>query len=138
MGNKTIACATAGLLFVAACGGDDSGGEAASGFCADYKALEEKWSAEGMENPETINNQEVLADFKELDPPDELAEDWKVLLDVMDAAMIPEPDPDDPEAMADAQKKMSEAMGNIDPEAFNDAEDAIDTYIQDECGIGQE
>ncbi|HEX6570202.1 MAG TPA: hypothetical protein VF015_13600 [Acidimicrobiales bacterium] len=129
MRRTLIGLAAAGLLVVTGCSDSDSGGgESASGggstddFCADFQALEDRFA----DDPEAANDMEqVVGALDDLDPPDEIADDFR---DVLDAyGQFVDVNPDDPDAVEQAQAVSEDVAA---------AEDRVDTFLQDECGIG--
>lgn len=127
MRRTLIALAAAGLLAATGCSDSDSGGgEAASGgssvdaFCDAYDELNERFSAD----PEAAADMdEVIGAFEDLDPPEEIAEDFDLVLEVARESV--ETDPEDTEAVEDLESMSEEASA---------ADERVGTFISDECG----
>jgi hypothetical protein len=129
MRRTLIGLAAAGLLLVTGCSDsdDESGGDAASGggssedFCGDFQALDDRFS----EDPEAVSDPEqVIEALEDLEPPDEIADDYATVLDV--SRQTAEIDLEDPEAMEEAQQLSEDAAG---------AQERVSIYLADECGI---
>lgn len=131
--------ASALLLTLAACGdddddaagtdtaaaanddGDDDGGDSSGGgdFCADAQQL--------FEAADTIDEDEAIEAIRQLDPPDEIADDWTTMVAILDELASADPsDPDAAEAQAEALEGAQEASENVTE------------YLQGECGIDDE
>jgi hypothetical protein len=104
------------LLFVAAaCGGDDGSAGDVSEFCEQATALDERFS--DTEDVTSSDFGEVIEAFTELDPPDEIAEEWDTMLgSFQGSAGI---DPTDPEVVDEIQA----------------ASDKVNTFMEEECGL---
>src|SRR5690606_22612812 len=87
-----LAFAPALVLTAAACG--DDGGGSSEAFCDGANALNERFGT--IEDPEAFG--EALEASRQLDPPDEIADDWNAWLEAF--GRIEDVDPDDPEALA--------------------------------------
>lgn len=148
MGKIATAWLAAGLLLVAACGddGEDSDDTEASSatpedevewntdipFCAQFGDLEGKWG--GVQE---VDSTEVLDDFEDLEAPEEIAAEWDTFMEGFEVqAGFPEPDPEDEEAVADYQEKVTSALEDIDQTEFNDAMSKIDAFVTGECLSG--
>jgi hypothetical protein len=133
MRRTLIGLAAAGLLVATGCsdsdsgGGDDSaggdsGGSAAEGFCADFQELDDRFS----EDPEAAADMDqVLGALESLDPPEEIAEDFDLVVEV--ARQSADVDPEDPEAMAELESLSEEA---------GEAEQRVGEFIDQECELG--
>ena len=132
MRRTLIGLAAAGLLVAIGCsdsdsgGGDnaggDSGGSEAEGFCADFQELDDRFS----EDPEAAADMEqVLGALESLDPPEEIAEDFDLVVEV--ARESADVDPEDPEAMEELQALSEEA---------GEAEQRVGEFIDQECELG--
>lgn len=126
-----IALAAAGALALSGCSDSDSGdpnadessadGGSGGNFCDDFKALEERLA----DDPEAAADPEVVLEaFEELDPPDEIADDFDAMLEA--SRNIADVDQSDPEAMADAQAEI---------ESATEAQERVSAYLDEECGI---
>ncbi len=129
MRRTLIGLAAAGLLAVTGCSDSDSGGgdAASSGggsteeFCADFQALDDRFS----EDPEAANDTDaVLEALEELDPPEEIADDFQTVVDV--TRQTADVDVEDPEALAEAQELSENAA---------EANERVGTFLDDECGV---
>ncbi len=140
MRRTLIALAAAGLLVAGGCSDSDSGdptgdeesadngdGESSGGgdsedFCADFQALDDRFSAD----PEA-SEEEVIEALESLDPPEEIADDFATMIEV--SRSTSNVDQSDPEAMADAQAEL---------EGATEAQTRVFTYLDEECGVGPE
>lgn len=133
MRRTLIALVSAGLLAASGCSdsdagdpnadGDDSNAAAGSAesFCADFQALDDRFA----EDPEAASDPEVvLQALEDLDPPDEIADDFETMVDV--SRSTADIDQSDPEAMADAQAEI---------ESATEAQERVSAYLDEECGI---
>jgi len=129
MRRTLIGLVAAGLLFAGCSDSDDDGGgggdEASGGdsdsFCSDFQALEDQFA----EDPEAGAVQDTIREaLEELDPPDEIADDFEQVLEVF--RQTADVDLEDPEAQADAQELAEGAA---------EAQERVSTYLEDECGI---
>ena len=122
---RTItALALAGVLAAAGCSDSDVGGEAAgqtssSDFCADFEELDERFSAD----PDA-SSEDVVEALAELDPPEEIAEDYNEVVDSLRA--FAELDPSDPEDAQEAQAITEDAAA---------AQDRLSDYLSEECEV---
>ncbi len=113
-----LAAAPALVLAVAACGGDDDGGGGDSAsFCEDVEGPFESVNDPGADPEETI------ASMREVDPPDEIADDWDTVISTLEALQGLDEDPD-----ADILEQLS------DPE-IEEAGQNVEDYLTEECGI---
>ena len=84
-------------------------------------AIEERFA----DDPEAAADPEVVLEaFEELDPPDEIADDFDAMLEA--SRNIADVDQSDPEAMADAQAEI---------ESATEAQERVSAYLDEECGI---
>jgi hypothetical protein len=106
---------SATLLTLAACGDDD---DSASGddFCAQARELDD--------TSEDIDEAGAVEALRQLDPPDEIADDWNTMVDLLDD--MANLDPSDPDVAADQLDQLEEAQA---------AADNVSAYLEDECGI---
>jgi hypothetical protein len=121
------------LALAAACGDDDSsdsgsgsGGDGGSGgsqsaedFCDDFESLNERMS--DIDDPSGDQLQEALDQLQDIDPPDELRDEWDALADSLENLDFDDPTNADPEA---AQQ-------------FTEAIDSISTYVDEHCDVQQ-
>jgi hypothetical protein len=137
MRRTLMSLAACGVLAVAGCsdsdndtGGDDvstadsdseSGGGSVEDFCTEFNALNEQFSdAEAAEDDAA-----VLDALRSLDPPDEIRDDFELIVEATEA--FSEVDPEDTDALDDIQTEFEdrgavEASGNVE------------TFITDNCG----
>lgn len=130
MRRTLIGLAAAGLLAVTGCSDSDneSGGEAASGggsaadFCDDFEALNDAFT----EDPDAAADPErVLEGLEGLDPPEEIADAYRTVLDA--SRQTNALDPEDPGALEEMQQLSEDAAeANADVTAFLDEECGID------------
>lgn len=118
-----LVAAPALVLTAAACGDDDDASSTAS-FCDEYKSLEERFS--DVDDPTSEDFGEALEAFKDLDPPEEIADEWDTMVNALEG--FADIDLSDPEALENA---------DIDTEAVDEASTRIDNFLKDECGIEQ-
>jgi len=107
------------VLVAAACGGDDDdsaggGGGSDSEFCQDMQSLDERFA--DSEDAAGAEMAEALDSLTELDPPDEIAQDWETVMGSLRGTAF---DPSDEDAMQDIEE----------------ASARLDTYLEEECGI---
>lgn len=117
-GRKATAIALVGsLLLAAACGGgSDEGDEDSTAdgeFCMGFAELEDVSFTEVGLDPERPEYQAWVEDLRALDPPDAIADDWEVVIDIIGAPSI------------------GAATEGPEREAF----DRVETFVRDECGI---
>jgi hypothetical protein len=101
--------------------GSESGGGSVEDFCTEFNALNEQFSdAEAAEDDAA-----VLDALRSLDPPDEIRDDFALIVEATEA--FSEVDPEDADALDDIQTEFEdrgavEASGNVE------------TFITDNCG----
>lgn len=108
------AAVSALLLAAAACGGD--GGD--SSFCDAANEVNDTFDS--IDDPATEEYSAAVDRLAELDPPSEIADDWAVMVQMLDG--IAEIDVNDPEAADDLAEAESAA-------------NRVGTYLDEECGI---
>jgi hypothetical protein len=113
----------AALLFVlallASCGGDDGdgGGGGTAAFCDEVESiLESGDNGGGGLEQQGEQVRDAIRDLQELDPPEEIADDWNAVMNAYDA--------DDP--------------GDVDLEAVQKSGRRVITFLRDECGISEQ
>jgi hypothetical protein len=107
-------------------GGDDggSGGGSAEQFCEDFQALDERFA----NDPEAANDPTVvLAALEELNPPDEIADDFQQLLEL--SRVQAELDPSDQEAVDEFERLGEEST---------EAQERFASFIDEECALDDE
>jgi hypothetical protein len=136
-----MSLAACGVLAVAGCsdsdndtGGDDastadsgseSGGGSVEDFCTEFNALNEQFSdAEAAEDDAA-----VLDALRSLDPPDEIRDDFELIVEATEA--FNEVGPEDTDAIADIRAEFEdrgavEASGNVE------------TFLSDNCDTGSD
>lgn len=126
MRRTLIGLAAITLLGVTACSDSDSGGEAAGNngsteaFCDEYRELDERFT----EDPEAANDPEqVIPALEDLDPPDEIADEFDALVGAFAL------DPSNPDDAAELEERSEE---------LTDAQEKVQTFLEDECGLGGE
>ena len=141
MRRTLMSLAACGVLAVAGCsdsdndtGGDDvstadsdseSGGGSVEDFCTEFNALNEQFSdAEAAEDDAA-----VLDALRSLDPPDEIRDDFELIVEATEA--FSEVDPEDTDALDDIQTEF-EDRGAVE------ASGKVETFITDNCGNGND
>lgn len=124
MRRMIIGLAIVGVLTAVGCSDSDVGGEAAGGsstedFCAEFQALDERFS----DDPDASSD-EVVEALEGLDPPDEIADDYATVVDA--TRELAELDTSDPEASQRAQELSEEA---------GDAQTRVSDFLQNDCDI---
>ena len=141
MRRTLMSLAACGVLAVAGCsdsdndtGGDDastadsgseSGGGSVEDFCTEFNALNEQFSdAEAAEDDAA-----VLDALRSLDPPDEIRDDFELIVEATEA--FNEVDREDTDAIADIRAEFEdrgavEASGNVE------------TFLSDNCDTGSD
>ena len=145
--------ATAAVLLLTACGGgsdEDSASpttsseasssaaettseapEASSEFCTQAEDFGNEISA-SFESTDpaqlTANLQKAADGVRAIEPPDEIADDWRALADGLEkvAGTLEGADPNDPQVAAEVQQ---------DLQALQEPATRVETYLQEKCGI---
>ena len=122
--------AAIGLLVAAGCGGDDGGdGDSAEGggggstedFCAGLNDINEQFAEiNPAEDPEALD--EAVALLRDLDPPEEVADDYATVLEGFEA--LADIDVSDQDAVAELQEQFS---------GTEDAFTAVSEFVDREC-----
>ena len=129
MRRTIIGLIVAGALALAGCsdsegdvGGDAAGGSGSSeDFCSDFEALDQRFD----EEPEAAADTAAVVDaLDELDPPDEIADDYATVIDA--GRRLADLDPSDPDAVEEAQQLSEEATA---------AQGRVSEFLETECGI---
>jgi hypothetical protein len=128
MRRTIIGLILAGALALAGCsdsegdvGGDAAGGSGSSDFCSDFEELDQRFD----EDPEAAADTVAVVDaLDELDPPDEIADDYTTVIDA--GRRLADLDPDDPAAVEEAQQLSEEAAA---------AQGRVSDFLSTECGI---
>jgi hypothetical protein len=118
-----LAVVPALALSAAACGGDDDDetGTAAS-FCEQAGELTERIGE--LSDPTSEEFREAIADLRDIEPPEEIAEDWDRAVEAFEAIAGLGDDEIDEDVLAQFD----------DPE-FAAAGDRVDEYMTVECGV---
>lgn len=126
MRRSIIGLTVFGALAVVGCSDSEVGGESVAAgssddFCAEFEELDERFSAD----PEAADDVSAVADALDgLNPPDEIADDFDVVVEA--TRELAELDPDDPDAAERAQELGQEAAA---------AQDRLSEYLESECGV---
>jgi hypothetical protein len=115
-----LAAVPAMLLGLAACGDDDDDSASADDFCDQANEIDQEFAA--VDDPSSDDFSEALDALREMDPPEEIADDWDQLVEAMES--LEDVDVDDPDALAE-----------FDAEELQAASDRIDTFMEEECGL---
>lgn len=111
--SAVLVAASTVLVAAAACGGDDAG--EVSEFCDQATALDERFS--GTDDVTSADFGEAIEAFTELDAPDEIAEEWDIMLGSFQGSA--DVDPTDPEVV----------------EEIRAASDEVNRFMEEECGL---
>jgi DNA repair ATPase RecN len=132
-----IAPVAAALLLVAAAGCSDGDSATTSGssasFCKDFKSLNNEFK------DLDTNDDSALADayrrLDELNPPKEISAEYHKIVGSARDAMetLQKIDPNDAEAVAEAQEKFEQSRDEIEK-----ASNKVDRFLKDECKIDPE
>jgi hypothetical protein len=110
-----VLAASPTLLTATACGGDDGSAGDLREFCDQATALDERFS--DTEDVTSSDFGEAIEAFTELEPPDEIADEWDTMLgSFQGSAAI---DPADPEVVEETRA----------------ASDRVNTFMEEECGL---
>ncbi|MGH9191748.1 MAG: hypothetical protein ACRDZ0_04660, partial [Acidimicrobiales bacterium] len=111
-------------LMAAGCGGDDDDGassEEIEQFCDGFDEINDEFAdINPVTNPEAL--QEALEMLRDLEPPEEIADDYETVLDGFQE--LSEIDITDPEAVAQVREELPAAE-----EAFN----TVGDFVEEEC-----
>jgi hypothetical protein len=130
MRRTLVGLMAAGALLVAGCGGDDDGGddtggggggssdEATQQFCEEFQAFDAQFRDS---NP---SDEEVSEAIRSLEPPDEIADDYEILVEGLER--LATLDSTDPDAATEFQE---------DSAQYTEASTNVRTFVQDECGV---
>jgi hypothetical protein len=129
MRRTIIGLTLAGALALAGCSDSegDVGGDAAGGsgstddFCSDFEELDQRFD----DDPEAAADTAAVVDaLDELDPPDEIADDYATVIDA--GRRLADLDPNDPAAVEEAQQQSQEAAA---------AQGRVSEFLETECEI---
>ncbi|MBN2624344.1 MAG: hypothetical protein JXA83_13290 [Acidimicrobiales bacterium] len=100
-------------------GNSNAGSSSTEEFCDEYLALEERFTGEDAD----ASQEEVLEAIRGLNPPDEIADDFRTAIDGVEE--VEDLDPADP----DDEERITE---------LNEAQANVQQFLTDECGVGPE
>ena len=120
-----VGAAVAALLIAAGCGDDDDGGGASSQateeFCQGFNRINEQFSdINPVTNPEALR--EALDMLRDLDPPEEIADEYETVLEGFDR--LSKIDVTDQDAVNEVREELPEAE-----DAFN----TVGDFVEEEC-----
>lgn len=130
------------LLVGAGCGSDDDdgggGSSASADFCDQLKSVQDDLEAAGEQTDPAnlsaafVQGRDALQD---VDPPAEIADDWKTMVDLFSqaAGLFDGVDVEDPESLTkiqDGLAKLQEREADVEQATKN-----IDAYAEEECGF---
>jgi hypothetical protein len=117
-----LALVPALALAVAACGDDgDETGTAAS-FCEQAGELTERIGE--LEDPSSEEFGEAISDLRDIEPPEEIADDWDRAIEAFEAI-----------AGLDNEDIDEDVLAQFDDPEFAAAGDRVDEYLAEECGV---
>jgi len=96
-------------------GGDAAGSGSIEDFCSDFEELDRRFDEDTVA---------VVDALDELDPPDEIADDYATVIDA--GRRLADLDPNDPAAVEEAQQLSEEAAA---------AQERVSELLETECGI---
>ena len=113
-----------------ACGGGDDD-SASESFCEEYRALEDELAGVDIEDPEAAT--EAFDRLAELDPPDEIADEFRAVVQLNQEIFSAGEGVDlsDPEAAAELQEQFSDRAAELEEES-----QAVEGFLTEECGVG--
>jgi hypothetical protein len=113
-----------------ACGGDD-GSSATESFCEEYRALEDDLADVDIDDPEAAS--EAFDRLAELDPPDEIADEFRAVVELNQEIYSASEGVDltDAEAAAELQEQFSDRAAELEEES-----QAVEGFLSEECGVG--
>jgi len=124
MGRFVAGVAVAGLLIAAGCGDDDGGSassQATEEFCEGFNRINERFSdINPVTNPDAL--QEALDMLRNLDPPEEIADEYDTVLSSFER--LSEIDVTDQDAVNRVREELPEAE-----DAFN----TLGDFVDEEC-----
>jgi hypothetical protein len=109
------------VAVLASCGGDDDdagggeGGNSTAAFCDEIESILTSDPGEGAEE-QARRFQNAIKRLQEVDPPEDIADDWNTVMNAWDA----------------------QESGDVDVEAAQQAGQKVQKYIADECGLTEE
>jgi hypothetical protein len=131
MRRTLIALAVTGsLVLIAGCGDGDGNGGSAAAFCSDFQKLQDD-----MANVDT-NDQEAIDEgfrrLEELDPPEEIADEYRQIVELAKDANDAAQDIDlgNAEDVAKTQQEFAQREQELEA-----ASQKVDDFLTNECGI---
>ena len=120
-----VGVAVAALLIAAGCGDDDDGGGASSqateDFCQGFNRINAQFSdINPVTNPDALR--EALDMLRDLDPPEEIADEYETVLEGFDR--LSKIDVNDQDAVNEVRDELPEAE-----DAFN----TVGDFVEEEC-----
>jgi hypothetical protein len=136
--HTVTALAAAGVLLAGACSSGDGNKAAAASdgstkaatseqFCSSAKALYDQLQTAGATDPSSPAVQSVFAEARDLNAPDEIASDWREVLDALEPLVDGEVDLNDPAGVATLTDRTAEAA---------DSFQRTGQYFEQKCGFG--
>ena len=124
------AAALVAAIALPACGSDD-GSSATESFCEEYRALEDDLADVDIDDPEAAS--EAFDRLAGLDPPDEIADEFRAVVELIQEIYSASADVDlsDPEAAAQLQEQFSDRAAELEEES-----QAVEGFLSEECGVG--
>jgi hypothetical protein len=101
-------------------GGDGGSSAAVEEFCAGFEDINERFEDVDLTDPEALRD--ALDELRQLDPPEEVADDYRTVLEGFEA--LSAINITDQEAVAEVEEQLPEAE-----EAFN----AVGRFVDEEC-----
>jgi hypothetical protein len=117
-----LAVVPALALTAAACGDDDDETGTAASFCEQAGELTERIGE--LSDPTTDEFGEAIAELQDIEPPEEIAEDWDRALEAFEAI-----------AGLDDEDIDEDVLAQFDDPEFAEAGDRVDEYMTEECGV---
>jgi hypothetical protein len=117
-----LAVVPALALTAAACGDDDDETGTAASFCEQAGEVTERIGE--LSDPTSEEFRQAISDLRDIEPPEEIAEDWDRALEAFEAFAGLGDDEIDEDVIAQFD----------DPE-FAAAGDRVDAYMTEECGV---
>jgi hypothetical protein len=127
MRRTVISLLAVGVLAFAGCSDSDNdpgtGADSADGAGGDDSAFCDAFE-ELIGGGTDVSNDEALETIRSVEPPEEIADDYAIFVEQVE--MLSNSDPNDPEAVEEFQERNEE---------FSEASDAVQGYVEDDCGI---
>jgi hypothetical protein len=117
-----LALVPALALTAAACGDDDDETGTAASFCEQAGELSERVGE--MDDPSSEDFSQAVSDLRDIEPPEEIAEDWDRALDAFEAI-----------AGLGDEEIDEDLLAQLDDPELAAAGDRVDEYLTEECGV---